>query len=66
MRLLAIDTSTLTAGVCAFRNGKVLAERRERVTTHSADNVTMDRGKTMSTLEVDIQFPNAGMKAAAA
>ena len=28
--------------------------------------VTMDRGKTMSTLEIDIQFPNAGMKAAAA
>jgi cell division topological specificity factor len=28
--------------------------------------VTMDRGKTMSTLEIDIQFPNAGAAAVAA
>ena len=27
--------------------------------------VTMDRGKTSSTLEIDIQFPNAGELAAA-
>ena len=27
--------------------------------------VTMDRGKTTSTLEIDIQFPNAGEMAAA-
>lgn len=35
MNLLAIDTSTLTAGVCLLSDGRVLAERRERVTTHS-------------------------------
>jgi cell division topological specificity factor len=28
--------------------------------------VTMDRGKTTSTLEIDIQFPNAGASVAAA
>jgi len=29
-------------------------------------HVTMDRGKTMSTLEIDIHIPNAGAVAAAA
>lgn len=35
MKLLALDTSTLTAGVAAGEDGRVLAERRRVVTTHS-------------------------------
>jgi tRNA threonylcarbamoyladenosine biosynthesis protein TsaB len=35
MKILALDTSTLTAGVVAWEDGRVLAERRARVTTHS-------------------------------
>lgn len=35
MKLLALDTSTLTAGVCVLVDGQVAAEARERVTTHS-------------------------------
>jgi tRNA threonylcarbamoyladenosine biosynthesis protein TsaB len=34
MKLLAIDTSTLTAGVAAW-DDRLVAERRQRVTTHS-------------------------------
>jgi tRNA threonylcarbamoyladenosine biosynthesis protein TsaB len=34
MKILAIDTSTLLAGVAVW-DGRVLAERRQRVTTHS-------------------------------
>jgi tRNA threonylcarbamoyladenosine biosynthesis protein TsaB len=34
-KLLALDTSTLTAGVAASDGGKLLAEGRRRVTTHS-------------------------------
>jgi tRNA threonylcarbamoyladenosine biosynthesis protein TsaB len=40
MKILAIDTSTLTAGVAAWE-GRVLAERRSRVTTHSDALLTM-------------------------
>jgi tRNA threonylcarbamoyladenosine biosynthesis protein TsaB len=35
MKLLALDTSTLIAGVCVLIDGQVAAEARERVTTHS-------------------------------
>ena len=35
MKILAIDTSTLTSGVAVWEDGRVLAERRARVTTHS-------------------------------
>ena len=35
MIVLAVDTSTLQAGVALWRDGHVLAERRRAVTTHS-------------------------------
>jgi len=35
MTILAVDTSTLHAGACLWRDGRVLAERRRLVTTHS-------------------------------
>ena len=35
MTLLAIDTATLQSGVALWREGRVLAERRRLVTTHS-------------------------------
>ena len=35
MIILAVDTSTLHAGACLWRDGRVLAERRRLVTTHS-------------------------------
>ena len=41
MKLLSIDTSTLTAGVAAWQDGRTLAERRARVTTHSDALLTM-------------------------
>ncbi len=41
MRILALDTSTLTEGVAAFEDGRVVAERRARVATHSDVLLTM-------------------------
>lgn len=41
MMLLAIDTSTLLSGVCLWRDGRVLCERRRVVTTHSEHLLTM-------------------------
>ena len=35
MIVLAVDTATLQAGVAVWRDGRVLAERRQLVTTHS-------------------------------
>jgi tRNA threonylcarbamoyladenosine biosynthesis protein TsaB len=35
MTILAVDTATLQAGVAVWRDGRVLAERRRMVTTHS-------------------------------
>jgi len=35
MKLLALDTSTLTAGAALWVDGVIVAERRNRVTTHS-------------------------------
>jgi len=35
MKLLALDTSTLTAGAAVLVDGQLVAERRNRVTTHS-------------------------------
>jgi tRNA threonylcarbamoyladenosine biosynthesis protein TsaB len=40
-RLLAIDTSTLTAGVAAFADGRTVAERRRVVTVHSESLLTL-------------------------
>lgn len=40
MKILALDTSTQTAGVAAWE-GRVVAERRGRVTTHSDALLTM-------------------------
>jgi tRNA threonylcarbamoyladenosine biosynthesis protein TsaB len=41
MKILALDTSTLTEGVAAFEDGRVVAERREKVATHSDVLLTM-------------------------
>ncbi len=41
MRLLAIETATRTAGVAAWADGRVLAERRQTVTTHSEQLMVM-------------------------
>jgi tRNA threonylcarbamoyladenosine biosynthesis protein TsaB len=41
MKLLSIDTSTLTAGVAAWEDGRTVAERRARVTTHSDELLAM-------------------------
>lgn len=41
MKILAIDTSTLTEGVAAFEDGRVIAERRVRIATHSDVLLTM-------------------------
>jgi tRNA threonylcarbamoyladenosine biosynthesis protein TsaB len=35
MRILGIDTATLTAAAALWRNGRVVAERQRAVTTHS-------------------------------
>jgi tRNA threonylcarbamoyladenosine biosynthesis protein TsaB len=35
MKILALDTSTPTSGVAVWEDGRVLAERRARVTVHS-------------------------------
>ncbi len=41
MILLAVDTSTLQAGVCVWRDGRALATRQRLVTTHSESLMTM-------------------------
>lgn len=41
MKILAIDTSTLTAGVAAFADGRTVAERRRVVTVHSEALLTL-------------------------
>jgi tRNA threonylcarbamoyladenosine biosynthesis protein TsaB len=41
MKIIALDTSTLTAGVAAWEGGSVRAQRRGRVTTHSDALLTM-------------------------
>src|SRR5678815_4486507 len=57
MKILALDTSTLTAGVAAWEEGRVLAERRSRVTTHSdallamIDEVLREAGWTPQTAD---------------
>jgi tRNA threonylcarbamoyladenosine biosynthesis protein TsaB len=56
MKILAIDTSTLTSGVAAW-DGRVIAERRARVTTHSdtlltmIDDVLREAGWTVAALD---------------
>jgi tRNA threonylcarbamoyladenosine biosynthesis protein TsaB len=56
MKLLAIDTSTLLAGVAVW-DGRVIAERRQRVTTHSellltlVDEVLREAGQTPAQLD---------------
>ncbi|HXU70614.1 MAG TPA: tRNA (adenosine(37)-N6)-threonylcarbamoyltransferase complex dimerization subunit type 1 TsaB [Polyangia bacterium] len=39
--VLAVDTATLQAGVAVWRDGRVLAERRQVVTTHSESLLAM-------------------------
>ncbi len=57
MKILALDTSTLTAGVAAWEDGRVRAERRARVTTHSdalltmVDEVLREAGWTVGALD---------------
>lgn len=41
MKLLAIETATRMAGVAAWADGRVLAERRQTVTTHSEQLMVM-------------------------
>ena len=54
MIVLAIDTSTLHAGVALWRDGRALAERQRIVTTHSDELMAM----------VDEAFADAGIVAA--
>jgi tRNA threonylcarbamoyladenosine biosynthesis protein TsaB len=57
MKIIAIDTSTLTAGVAAWSDGAVVAERRARVTTHSdvllsmVDEVLREAGWSIAALD---------------
>jgi cell division topological specificity factor len=51
----------------AMLHGEIMAVITKHVQVKQDDvRVTMDRGETTSTLEIDIQFPNAGAMAAAA
>jgi cell division topological specificity factor len=66
--LLAYERST-THGkpdLVAILREEIMAVIAKHIAVDQDDvKITMDRGKTMSTLEIDIQFPNAGAKAAA-
>jgi len=51
----------------AMLHGEIMAVISRHVQIdHDDVHVAMDRGETMSTLEIDIQFPTAGARAAAA
>jgi cell division topological specificity factor len=51
----------------AMLHGEIMAVITKHVQVKQDDvRVTMDRGENTSTLEIDIQFPNAGAMAAVA
>ena len=65
--LLAYERSTHgKPDLVAILREEIMAVIAKHIQVDQDDvKITMDRGKTMSTLEIDIQFPNAGAKAAA-
>ena len=52
--------------VAMLREEILAAITRHEQVNHDNVQVTMERGETMSTLEIDIQIPNAGAKLALA
>ena len=67
--LLAHERTIVGSGesdLVAILREEIMAVIAKHIQVDQDDvKITMDRGKTMSTLEIDIQFPNAGTKAAA-